>query len=111
MSERLTFVNLQSEMSDKGQLLFDEQSYRPREKVVLRMNFSTLLSSPINGSCSVSVTDNRDVQPDSTVSILSSMLLTSELKGPIESPSWYFLYAPTLPLFDVCLLVTLLLLI
>jgi hypothetical protein len=38
----------------------------------------------------VSVTDNNDLLPDTTVNILSTLLLTSELKGYIEDPVYYF---------------------
>jgi TonB-dependent SusC/RagA subfamily outer membrane receptor len=45
---------------------------------------------PLEGDFSVAVTDDRDVVPDSTVNILSTLLLTSELKGYIEDPAFYF---------------------
>ena len=46
--------------------------------------------NPLTGSFSVSVTDTKDLLPDSTYTIYTSLLLTSELKGYIEEPGWYF---------------------
>ena len=42
------------------------------------------------GDCSVSITDNKDVKTDSCNNLLTHLLLTSDLKGHIESPAWYF---------------------
>jgi len=39
--------------------------------------------------CSIAITDDADIAVDSTTTILSSLLLSSELKGYIENPAWY----------------------
>ena len=44
---------------------------------------------PLTGHLSVAVTDDRDVAPDTLHTILSSLLLSSELKGYIEWPGYY----------------------
>jgi len=49
----------------------------PFERVGVRSHFS------------VSITDDADIAIDSTNTILSSLLLSSELKGYIENPAWY----------------------
>jgi len=41
------------------------------------------------GHFSVSVTDDKDIAVDESTSILSSLLLSSELKGYIENPAYY----------------------
>ena len=37
----------------------------------------------------MAITDDKDIAVDSSNSILSSLLLSSELKGYIENPAWY----------------------
>lgn len=44
----------------------------------------------LSGSLSVSITDDRYAIQDTTVNILSSFLLTSDLKGYVENPAFYF---------------------
>ena len=46
--------------------------------------------NPVSGNFSLAVTDKRDVRVDSTITILSSLLLASDLRGYIEDPAWYF---------------------
>lgn len=89
--ERLAFVN---NIEDQIQTSFENlnPSYSKRGKVDL-----TLLSKsgdkPLRGSFSVSVTNTTSVMPDpeNETNILTSMLLTSDLSGYIESPNYYFL--------------------
>ena len=45
---------------------------------------------PLGGTLSVSVTDDRYALQDTTVNILSSFLLSSDLQGYVEAPSFYF---------------------
>lgn len=45
---------------------------------------------PLSGTLSVSVTDDRYALQDITVNILSSFLLSSDLQGYVEAPSFYF---------------------
>jgi TonB-dependent SusC/RagA subfamily outer membrane receptor len=44
----------------------------------------------IGGNFAVSVTDDRDIRIDTTSNILTTILLTSELKGYIADPTYYF---------------------
>jgi TonB-dependent SusC/RagA subfamily outer membrane receptor len=44
----------------------------------------------INGNFSVSVSSDRYVTQDTTNNILTTLLLTSELRGHIENPAFYF---------------------
>jgi hypothetical protein len=39
--------------------------------------------------CSIAITDDSDIPVDSSATILSSLLLSSELKGYIENPAYY----------------------
>ena len=85
VSERMVFI--QNARALTGQVRSSVYSPGKREKVILNLNVS---DKWWNGDCSVSVTDNHDVQPDSCTNLLSSLLLSSDLRGHIECPSWYF---------------------
>lgn len=85
VSERMIFI--QKDRPLTGKVHTDKPNPGKREKVTLQVQVS---EKWWNGDCSVSVTDNHDVQVDSCVNILSSLLLSSDLRGYIESPIWYF---------------------
>ena len=84
ISERLVF--LMKPAAINLALKTDLPTYKPRQKV--KMN----LSAGIEGNFSVSVIDEQKVPVDenSETTILSSLLLTSDLKGYIEKPNYYF---------------------
>jgi len=67
----------------------DRDSYGRRELVKVALELSDIDGFRQDGRVAISVTDNKDVSPDSTVSILSHLLLSSELKGHIEMPEYY----------------------
>lgn len=88
-SQRICFVS----RKDKPDLVItpDKPSYSSREKIGLELKFSDNKRERIEGSFSVSVTDDGRVHQDSTEeNILSGLLLTSDLKGYIEEPGYYF---------------------
>lgn len=90
LSERLVFnVN---EEADIASLTFtpNQNNYVRRDKVKAEVNLTGADGTPLEGSFAISVTDDSDVTPDSTNNILTSMLLTSDLKGYIENPAYYF---------------------
>lgn len=89
ISERLAFVNQNKELALSVKT--DLPSYKPRQKVKLSIGAKNGISGA-DGSFSVSVTDEKKVpvNEDSEITILSSLLLTSELKGYIEKPNYYF---------------------
>lgn len=89
ISERL-FFNNQSTAHPKIMVYNDKEVYNKREKVVSKLTFRNKEGSALSGNFSVSVTDNKDVRVDSTQNILTNLLLTSELKGYIENPAYYF---------------------
>lgn len=90
LSERLLFIN--NCEKELGHCLWrtEKQAYQPREKVVLDLNFTDKDTLPLSGNYSISVTDNQDIRPDSLVNIFTTPLLTSDLKGRITNPAWYF---------------------
>lgn len=65
---------------------------RKREKVSLKISIKDDKGNPVNGSFSVSITNRKSIQPDSLAdNIVSNLLLTSDLKGYVEDPGFYFL--------------------
>ena len=88
--ERLVFINC----SDALQVTIetDKKAYAPREKVVMDVSVSDFNGNPVAGNFSLAVTDAGQVgnQGKYNDNILTSLLLTSELKGNIEQPAFYF---------------------
>lgn len=90
LSERLIFVP--DRKPGQWQITADKPSYGKKEKVSLQISGKDYNNNPIAGSFSISITDRQKVQPDSLAdNILSNLLLTSDLKGYIEDPGYYFL--------------------
>lgn len=87
VSERLVFCN--NHDKDIVEVLPDKQKYGPRNRAKIQVKLGNKRGLRSDGSFSVSVTDNNDVKQDDTNTILSRLLLGSELKGYIESPSYY----------------------
>lgn len=69
----------------------DKKAYSKKEKVNIKLNIKTRADS-VTGHFSVSVTDESRVPVDqnSETTIFSSLLLTSDLKGYVEQPNYYF---------------------
>ena len=88
LSERLFFNDIHGQT--EGNVFIGSDELRPRSKIVMTLKTQTSDGQPFNGNAAISVTDNHDVRPDTIQSILSFLLLTSELKGHIENPNWYF---------------------
>lgn len=87
-SERLAFVR------NDDQVLTDihpqQEIYGHREKVQLSVSLRDLAGNPVVGNVSMAVTDNGDLSPDNGHTIYTSLLLSSDLRGYIENPGWYF---------------------
>ncbi|MDR1810141.1 MAG: TonB-dependent receptor plug domain-containing protein, partial [Prevotella sp.] len=89
ISERLVFSLNNNDLAQVA-LAPDKKEYGKRAPVTTRFLFTDADGQALNGNFAVSVTDDAVLSPDTTVSILSSLLLTSELKGYIEDPAYYF---------------------
>jgi len=89
LSERLAF-NRQAD-SLKMNLKADLPKYKQRQNVKMKLNASSL-GKPALGNFSVAVIDESKVpvNEDKEVTILSSMLLSSDIEGYIEKPNYYF---------------------
>ncbi len=86
VSERLFFekgVN-----KGKVKISANKRNYASRERVKLNVELSKYKLP--KGNYSIAVTDDKLVAVDTTRCINSNLLLTSELKGNIEAPAFYF---------------------
>lgn len=89
ISERLVFVSHKNGMNLT--LKSDLPTYKPRQKVKLTVSAKDSTQRLV-GNFSLSVTDQQKVPVDENTetTILSSLLLTSDLTGFIEQPNYYF---------------------
>ncbi|MCJ0741407.1 Ig-like domain-containing protein [Pedobacter montanisoli] len=89
ISERLVFVLHKNVLNIAAKA--DLPQYKPRQKVKLSLDAKSK-EQPVAGDFSVSVVDEQKVpfDEDNETTILSSLLLTSDLKGYVEKPNYYF---------------------
>ena len=87
LSERLVFNRGEelatTDMQVRGTL-------KQRTKVTLAVTATDPDGGPAAGDFSIAVTDRAAVPSATSGSIYSTLLLTSELRGTIETPDWYF---------------------
>ncbi len=91
LCERLMFV--QGNDGLVLQINSDKTVYRKREKVNLQLNATNKTVSDTSGDFSISVIDESRVPSDelNERNILTDLLLTSEVKGFVEQPNYYFI--------------------
>jgi len=89
LSERLIFSK--NNASEKVEFQTDKEVYEKREKVSASLQTPSLSGWAGEGPShfSIAITDDQDVAIDESTTILSSLLLSSELKGYIENPAYY----------------------
>ena len=87
LSERLVF----SKNYEFARVEFktDNETYKTRNKVKSSISLFDSDEDPLSGHLSVAITDDNDIAVDSSTTILSTLLLSSELKGYIENPAYY----------------------
>ena len=87
VAERLFY----NKNEDQAQLTFspDKPYYQKREKVTSEISVTDTEGNPLAGHVSIAVTDDKDLTVDTFHTIVSSLLLSSELRGYIESPGYY----------------------
>jgi len=90
VNERLIFIQNPDKL--KLALTSSLQSYSPRQRVKIDINVKDRSGKPVRGSFSASVINETTIPVEETAegSILSSILLTSDIKGYIEKPNYYF---------------------
>lgn len=89
LSERLVFSLNKGEKTVVN-FQTNKKYYSSREQVKAKIEVLDQQNIPLSTTLSVSVTDPNVVRMDTGMNILSTLLLTSELKGYIESPAYYF---------------------
>ena len=86
LAERLCFVN-NKEYIQAAELVTDTLNFSAKGK----NRFSIQLKDTVQGSISVSITDpDYDLVAEREENIFSNLLLTSDLKGYIHNPAFYF---------------------
>jgi hypothetical protein len=90
LSERLAFIQNADQLNLS--LNTNKPAYNKREQVNLNVNAQNSNGMNVSGSFSVSVIDESKILVDDYAenTILSYLLLTSDLKGYIEKPNYYF---------------------
>lgn len=88
LSERLVF-SLQKSALAQTEVRLDRENYLAREKVDMDIQIKDINGNPMSGNFALAVVDRTDVKPDTVSNIVSTLLLTSDLKGHIESPLSY----------------------
>jgi len=90
VAERLVFINHSDFL--KINLSTDKPEFQKREKVKLMLDVNDPKGTPTLGSFSIAIIDESKVPVDeaSETSIISNLLLSSDLKGFIEQPNYYF---------------------
>jgi hypothetical protein len=90
IAERLVFVNHQDQLKIDVKNMNESDGIKKKSQFGLTVN--DIAGHKIDGSFSVAVTDGllvNSIEDDETT-ILSNFLLTSDLKGYIEKPNYYF---------------------
>lgn len=90
LNERLVYINQDDHL--RVNVTADKMEYSKRDSVGITIAVTDKNGLPVQGSFSVSVTEDAQVKIDSLKrkSIKSVLLLSSDLKGHIEDPGYYF---------------------
>ncbi|HEV7378905.1 MAG TPA: TonB-dependent receptor plug domain-containing protein [Dyadobacter sp.] len=89
VSERLVFVDHGNRL--RVAITPDKKTYRTREKTELSVMVTDTSGKPVEASLSLSVTDAGQIAAQRYEEDISSyLLLTSDLKGRVEKPGYYF---------------------
>ena len=88
LNERVIFIDHQDGMHIS--LKSNKTLFSKRDSIDLEVKVTDENGLPVAGNFSVAVTDNAQVKADTSNNIRSYMLLTSDLKGEVEDPSYYF---------------------
>ncbi len=89
-AERLVFVNKHRQI--KATITTDKKVYRPEEIVKVWVKVKDETGKGVQGKFSAAVVNDKNLSfiDDKQANILSSLLLSSELRGKIYEPNFYF---------------------
>lgn len=88
LSERLVFSSQKSAVANVT-VESDKEKYHTRDRINLSIHIADENKVPLPGNFSLAVVDENGSNADSTSNIISTLLLSSEIKGYIESPASY----------------------
>lgn len=89
LAERLVFLNHADQLNLT--IRSNQQQFLSREQVMLEIEARDQQGNPVSTSFSLAVTDDKLASKEKDgLQIQSFLLLTSDLKGYIESPGYYF---------------------
>jgi len=89
LNERMVFIDNYDKLNIS--ISTQKAAYAIRDSLGLNITVKDKDGNPVQGNFSVAVTDNSQIKLDSLGSnILNNLLLTSDLKGDIEQPGYYF---------------------
>jgi len=89
LNERIAFINNHDDLNIS--IKTERATFTLRDSIALAIKVTDKDGAPIAGNFSIAVTDNSQVKLDTLGgNILNNLLLTSDLKGEIEEPEYYF---------------------
>ncbi len=90
LAERLIFINPNKKLNIS--ITQEKKNYETREKVTLHIKTTDEHNTPVPSNVSIAVVDNKllSFADDKQDHIVSNLLLSSELKGKIYKPIFYF---------------------
>jgi len=88
LSERLVFSSQRSAVAN-SEIKLNKEKYQARDKINLSVGITDENGAPLSGNFSLSVVDANGTTIDTTSNIISTLLLSSEIKGYIEAPASY----------------------
>ncbi len=89
LSERLVF-NINEADFAQMDATFSNPTYKSRERVTLKLKLEEMDTVTFVNNLAVSVIDKNKVITDTVDNLASTLLLSSELQGHVESPTTYF---------------------
>lgn len=90
LNERIVFINRNDNLDIH--VTVDPEVTGMRDSIGLKLKITDSQGNPVKGNFSLAITDDLLVKTDSlnNENILSRFLLTSDVKGYVEQPSYYF---------------------
>lgn len=89
LNERQVFIDHRDQLQIK--INAHKLTYGRRDSVALHIQVTDKDKKPLNGNFSLAVTDDSQVKTGVyQANLISSLLLTSDLKGNVEDPGFYF---------------------
>ncbi|MFN3851650.1 MAG: MG2 domain-containing protein [Spirosomataceae bacterium] len=87
--ERVVFIPPTKELTFN--LKTDKNIYKPREKTKIEIEVKDELGNPVEGNFSMAVLDAKQIEDaEYQETILTNLLLSSDLRGNIQNPAYYF---------------------